>query len=310
MLPLVILIDKPAIYNYPLPITQNPKPKTQTQNPKPEIQNPKPITRNPFGHFTPGAGGLHRLDPRAKLTAALALTVASVLVQRWSGAALLALPLVAAVCARWAALSEVWRDIRALWLFYLLTIVIHLLTGGALPWRGGVNLSAFLPSVGRGLFFSVRIALLAGAAGMLLRTTHPADWTRALESSVPRRGVLALPLRKLALVFGLAVRFLPVTLAEAERIRAAQVNRGLKVGGGLLQRVRSLIPLAVPLVAGTLDRAESVTTTLMVRGYNLHVPRTCYQPLKFGWRDAVALTVVFGAAFASLALEFGWLGNG
>lgn len=263
-----------------------------------------------FGHFTPGESGLHKLDPRAKMISAMVLTVAAVLVQHWTGLAILALPVVIAVAAGWWRPEWLWRDIRALWLFYLLTVVIHLIVGGGIRWNAAFRSDACLTALSRGAFFSGRIALLAVAAGMMLRTTHPADWVRAMETAVPQRGFLALPLRRLALVFGLAVRFLPLTLAEAERIRTAQLNRGLEVGGGLIQRVRSLIPLAVPLVAGTLDKADGITTALIVRGYDLHKPRTCYQPLKLGWRDAAALVVIIGAAVISLGIEFGLSGNG
>ncbi len=233
------------------------------------------------------------LDPRVKLVGAVIIVSAGLLVGRWSGlAALLTVVVVAALAAR-ASGREVARDVWFLRYLYAITIVLHCLLGAGepilrLPFGIEITYQGFM----LGCFFSAKIALLAVLIGLLMRTTHPAGWTAAVEAMSGLGGRLAASARRLSLTAGLAVRFLPMFFTEAERIRWAQIGRGLEVTGGPIKRARSLMPLMLPLVASSLDRVDQVTVAMQSRGFRLDAPRTRYRPLKLHWQDAVAVGVV------------------
>lgn len=60
----------------------------------------------------------------------------------------------------------------------------------------------------------------------------------------------------MAMMMSLALRFIPTLVEETEKIKKAQMARGADFEtGGLMQRVKSLIPLLVPLFVSSIRRA-------------------------------------------------------
>jgi energy-coupling factor transport system permease protein len=267
------------------------------------------IPHIPFNRVRPGDSFVHRLSPGVKLVWSAFYVLSMVWISRWHELALVAgLTLPALILAR-AGLSDAFKDVWSLRFFYLITLALHLLLDAGHPLillPLGLSVSAL--GLDRGLFFSAKIALIATMMGVVLRTTHPSEWVEALELSSRGQGRLSRAVRGFALTLGLAIRFLPLILAEAERIRWAQVSRGLQIQGGLVKRVKTLIPLLVPLMAAALDRANGITAAMLSRGFDLDAPRTRYQAAKFTWRDATAL--VGAAAIIAISLGpriYGWI---
>ncbi|HMB70206.1 MAG TPA: energy-coupling factor transporter transmembrane component T, partial [bacterium] len=143
------------------------------------------------------------------------------------------------------------------------------------------------------------------AAYLLTFTTEPirlADGLARLFGFLERWRV---PVRDLAMVLTLALRFLPTVMEEAQRIVLAQQARGARFDGGPLTRARRLLPLAVPLFAGCLHRADVLAMAMEARGFRGSAERTQMDPAAFARRDAVALA---GTAVALTVLF--WLRGG
>lgn len=101
-----------------------------------------------------------------------------------------------------------------------------------------------------------------------------------------------------ALTATLVSRLVPVTAADAARLRDAAQLRGpaaAEVGKA---------PLARRLLAGSLDRAVDVAATLELRGYSLDAPRARNrrQPSRHDRRFYAVAAVVLGAMVAGLFL--------
>ncbi len=72
----------------------------------------------------------------------------------------------------------------------------------------------------------------------------------------------------------------------------AQAARGADfTEGGLIQRVRALVPVLVPLTVGAFRRADELAEAMESRGYRGGEGRTRYRELHFRGRDAIALVV-------------------
>ena len=63
------------------------------------------------------------------------------------------------------------------------------------------------------------------------------------------------PAGDLAMMISIALRFIPVLVDEAERLRKAQLARGADFGGNPIRRIRNLVPLLAPLFVAAFDRA-------------------------------------------------------
>lgn len=258
----------------------------------------------PLGGFRPGDSTLHGLDPRAKLAAGAATLVGVVLAKSWSGVGLLAGLALAATALGGISGRELARDLWSFRLFYLLTFLLHaLLDRGGTPAFSLIGIVVTREGLAAGLFFSAKIALLAVLGGALARTTHPAHWSKALEALLPSAGRFGRAFGRPGLVMALALRMLPTILTEAERIRLAQVARGLEIGrGGPLRRVRSLLPLAAPLLSATLRKADTVSAAMISRGFRLDAPRTAHNPLRTKGSDWLSLATAAILAAAAVAL--------
>jgi len=246
-----------------------------------------------FGRFIAGRSPLHQVDPRIKLLGTCILISAGLLVGAWLDLVLVAATAVITVIASGSRYREVLKDIWSLRFFYLVTFVLHCILGSGEPLLDlPLGLSLTVEGMERGLFFSVKIALLAVFIGSLMRTTHPASWVNLFNLGSGGSGSIGRLTAPLGLTLGIAVRFLPLILEEAERIRWAQVSRGFRYKGGLLKRVRSTGKLLVPLLTSSLDRVDGITTAMQARGFRLDSRRSKYDIRRLGVYDMMSILLV------------------
>jgi energy-coupling factor transport system permease protein len=120
---------------------------------------------------------------------------------------------------------------------------------------------------------------------------------------------IGVPAHELALMMTIALRFIPTLAEEADRIMRAQQARGASFAtGSLMARVRSLVPVLVPLFVASFRRADELATAMEARGYRGGEGRTRMQELAFAARDGVALAVLVG--FLALLLGLRLTGKG
>ena len=130
---------------------------------------------------------------------------------------------------------------------------------------------------------------------MLTFTTTPVSLTDGVESLLTPLKWIKLPVHALALVMSIALRMIPVLMDEVDRIKNAQRARGADLDrGGLMHKIRTTIPILVPLVLSALRRADELGDAMDARCYMGDKHRTKYKKLHFTWRDLLAFLV--GAA--------------
>ncbi len=188
-----------------------------------------------------------------------------------------------------------------------------------LAWAGGVPVRDTLSELRGIVVLLVVVALvnLTGEAGgswrqagdavarvcgiflwsaVLVTVSSPAELTFFWEQAFRPLAVFGIDRRELALVMVIGIRFLPVVLAEIERIRMAQAARGagLGRGAGPVVRIRSLLPLLIPTLVLAIHRAGDLALAMEARGYRLHGPRTRYHDFRLGTRDLAAAFLLLG----------------
>ena len=107
----------------------------------------------------------------------------------------------------------------------------------------------------------LRLLALVLAAAVVTATTRVTEMVAVVEwVCAPLRWVGVRPAR-IGLVIAMALRFIPVLIDRADRIREAQAARG-----GFLQGLRSVRVLVVPLLVQVLQMAHTVGEALDARG--------------------------------------------
>jgi energy-coupling factor transport system permease protein len=139
----------------------------------------------------------------------------------------------------------------------------------------------------------MRFVLLAFAASLLTFTTSPVDITDGLERLMSPLQALKVPTHEIALMMSIALRFIPTLWEETEKIRKAQLARGAKLeSGSFRQRMKSYLPILIPLFLSAFRRAEELALAMESRCYRGGIGRTKYRLLRFTWRDLVMLLLL------------------
>jgi energy-coupling factor transport system permease protein len=111
-----------------------------------------------------------------------------------------------------------------------------------------------------------RIGAISGAITLFYLTTPPGELVLDLE----RRGVPA----RLAFVAIASVQTVPAMVERAAAITAAQRARGLDTEGSVWKRIRGIVPLAGPVLLGSIAEIEERTMSLEARGFTRPGRRT------------------------------------
>lgn len=120
----------------------------------------------------------------------------------------------------------------------------------------------------KGLYFAVRIGLLVLVTSLLTYTSSIVSLTDAISKLLSPLRRLRVPVEDIAMVFTIALRFIPLTALEAEKLRVAQSARGAKFGeGGPIKRVRAWMPVMVPLFVNLFRRADHLAQAMESRCY-------------------------------------------
>ena len=174
-----------------------------------------------------------------------------------------------------------------LWLF-LFTALLHIFMtpGDAISWLPHATWQGLIGGVKVGfqLVFAIWLSTL------MTLTTSPLDMVWALEWYMTPLKYLKVPIDEIALLVMLAIRFIPLLFEETDRIIKAQKARGVDIeSGGLLKKVRSLIPILVPLLYSVFRRADDLAIALTLRGYSPGITRTRMKQMKAVSSDYIAL---------------------
>lgn len=264
-----------------------------------------------FGQYLNLRSPIHRLDPRTKMLAVAAFMLATFL-SRSSFAAYGVLLVAAAliqVVSR-VPLSYTLRGMRLLFNTMLIIFAFQVLfyptpsPAGTL-WSWWI-MSISLDGLRQGVVLLVRVILLYYWTSTLMYTTPMMDLADGLEVICDPLKRLRVPVNELVMVAVIALKFVPLLVAELERLIKAQAARGERFDqGSLAQRARKVGGILIPLFVNALNRAEVLTTAMNARCYRGGAPgaprRTKRRVLTARSADALALGLALAFALAAVA---------
>jgi energy-coupling factor transport system permease protein len=95
------------------------------------------------------------------------------------------------------------------------------------------------------------------------------------------------------MMMSIALRFIPILTEELDKIMKAQMARGADFDqGNLLQKVKSVIPVLVPLFVSAVRRATDLAMAMESRCYHGGEGRTKMKPLVYKKQDYMSYAVV------------------
>ena len=250
-----------------------------------------------LGRYIAVESPLHRLDPRTKFIATLVLMSTVLIADRFAPLMAYGFFLGIAIALSRLPVGVVLKNLRPfIWLFFF-TLVLWALWAPPLPytvlWRVPyTDLVVTAEGLQHGAFFCLRLSLVIITASLMTLTTAPMELTDGLERLLNPLRPLGFPAHELAMMVTISLRFIPVLIEEAERLRQAQLARGADFGGGPIRRAKSLIPLLVPLFISAFARADRLALAMESRCYRGGIERTSFRVLKWNQRDLRAGLIV------------------
>jgi energy-coupling factor transport system permease protein len=232
--------------------------------------------------------GIAKLHPRARLAAIAILMLAALFLQAgWQFSFLVAILLALILIARvpW---SAILRGIGALATLIMLSFFLQLLLAPGEPLVQWGPLAISKAGLRQGAVLAGRLILLAGLSALLAQVTSPLELTEAVEEFLRPLACLGLPARRVALIIGTALRFVPQLQREAEHIARAQAARGAPISGSLRRRGRRLLAILIPLLLDSLRRAERLAEAMEARCYSENRPRSSLNLKRFRASDWLA----------------------
>ncbi len=257
-----------------------------------------------IGQYYDADSALHRMDPRAKLCAALAVMVSVFLIRTPVQLALGLAAMLGTVALSRIPTRKVIDSIRPI-VFVLLVLSLFNLcltsTGEVLAAIGPLRITT--DGVRAAFIYSLRLVVGVLAGMLILLTTTPAQLTDAFDAMLAPLSRIGLPGHELAMVFSLMLRFIPTLADEAKAVVDAQTARGGALGeGSPVRRVKAIVPVVVALLASSLHHANDLSRALDARCYEGGAARTHWHPLVMRRADWLALAVTAAYVAALVAL--------
>jgi energy-coupling factor transport system permease protein len=223
---------------------------------------------------------LHRRDPRAKFFALAAIVLLAVAGdQLWLPLSLLILGLVGIhTSGAWRSLWKVRTVLIAI--VAVSTIIWALFATGDTPLWGPVQVESVLFGITTGM----KLAAMIVAAITWLSTTRNEE----IAAGFVRMGA---PYR-VAFAFSAALRMVPTFAGAGMTIAQAQRARGLDLeAGGPIARMRTYLPLLIPVFGTALRSVNHQAMALEARGFGAQRERTSLLELRMGIVDWFVLVV-------------------
>jgi energy-coupling factor transport system permease protein len=211
---------------------------------------------------------LHRLHPYTKIAFILVVSLIGITATSLVFLTIMVLALLA-VAAYSRLLTESLQQLKLILVMSIIFILITVITmpngdilGYGIP-QGVPVIGGLIPITSGGLeiglVLTLRFMILIFAFQLFLVSTQPRDLVNAMEKA-------GLPIDYI-LMFIIALRFIPTLQVEGLRIHEAQLARGFNPGTGFVGKIRSVAPIAIPLVSNALLRSNVLGLTIDMRGY-------------------------------------------
>lgn len=252
------------------------------------------LARMPIGQYVATNSPLHKLDPRAKVFLFIILIIALTFGQNLIALSIglvyvLILTLISKINLKFA-LKGILASLPFLVFFAILQVffyssikspdilfsfwIFHITVKGVIA--GSVLLLRFLA-----LILALSLAAFC---------TSSSEFIKGMQRLLSPLNKIGIKTMDLIMVLQITMRFVPLLAQTAERIAKNQASRGADWGTkkrGLISRIRSLLPLIVPLFVISLRRAENLALAMDARGYGYLDHRTSIVELTFTLWDGV-----------------------
>ena len=254
-----------------------------------------------IGQYYQTDSAIHSLDPRVKLIATFVYIISLFVVNSWLGYLVAAAAIALVIRASHVPFRYIMRGLKAIIMILMITVIFNLFLTDGTPLVSFWIFTITYEGLQFAAKMAVRLIFLIIGSSMMTLTTTPNQLTDAMESVLGPLKKIHVPVHEISMMMSIALRFIPILMEETDKIMKAQMARGADFDSkNLMKKIRSLIPLLVPLFISAFRRANDLAMAMEARCYHGGEGRTKMKPLMYARRDFIAYGVL--AAYFALCV--------
>lgn len=263
-----------------------------------------------IGDYLPVTSFIHRLDARTKIISFFILLYCTFSSNN-SAIVCLNFGFIVFLAALSGATASIWgKCLRRFLPMLIITFLLNLFftTPGFYYDLAGVMLPFGRDSLWHSVILTVQLFCAILLALILSFSTTPSSFTYAVEWFTYPLSWFKIPTGELSLTIFMALRFVPIFQQELQKIRNAQMSRGVNFEtGSTLDKGRKLIGLLHPAFLATIRRSEILAQAMSAKGFTASHKRTHFSKESLAGIDllacaAIALLVIFRYTLFQLIL--------
>lgn len=262
-----------------------------------------------FGQYYPTNSIIHKLDPRAKIVMNLLLVVSVFLINSYFGFIVASALILSIILLAKLPIISVLKSLRGILFIIFFTSILNIffyapkgeyqilakLTGATITVEG----------VDQALKIFFRLVLAITGASLFSLTTTPVEVANGIEGLLRPLKLIKVPVRDLAMIISIALRFVPTIFEEVNMIMSAQKSRGASIDtGNIFKRIKALPPILIPLFVNSFKRADELAYAMESRCYGASKKTTKLHKSKLKVLDY--LSVLFIIAFVVFVCMDRW----
>ena len=236
---------------------------------------------------------IHRLDPRVKLVSTFAYIVSLFLFQNITTYLIAVIWLMIVIKLSNVPVKFMVRGLKPVMMILLVTVICNMLFTEGTPLFSVWKITVTVEGLKLSLYMMLRFVLLIVGSSVMTLTTTPNQLTDGLESLLKPLNSIKVPVHEIAMMMSIALRFIPILMEETDKIMKAQLARGADFESkNMMRRVKSMLPLLIPLFVSALRRANDLALAMEARCYRGGEGRSKMKPLIYKIVDKRAFFAV------------------
>jgi len=114
-----------------------------------------------------------------------------------------------------------------------------------------------------------KLLFIGTFAAFLTLTSSPLEISHAIESLLSPLKKIIPYARDFAMAVGISISMIPVLYDESKKLKISMLSRGVDFEQkNIFVQIKNYVPLLIPLVVNSLNRADQLSLAITMRGYN------------------------------------------
>ena len=246
-----------------------------------------------LGQYYPADSVIHKLDPRVKLFATMIYIISLFCFKGIAALLVATVFLIAVIRVSKVPFHFMVKGLKTIMVLMIITALFNLFLTPGEPLVTFWIFKITAEGIKSAALMTIRLIYLILGTSIMTLTTTPNQLTDGLEKALMPLSKIGIPVHAIAMMMSIALRFIPTLIEETDKIMKAQMARGADFeNGNLIQKVKNMIPLLVPLFVSAFRRADDLAMAMEARCYNGGEGRTKMKPLRYMKRDHLAYVIV------------------